>query len=165
MYYALFAIHVVLSLMLCVVVLLQQSKGGGLAGAFGGAGAGEAMFGARGVTTMLHKATIYLAIAFMITSLGLVFATARRGGGTSGDSLSRQAAQRIPVTPAPIPVEGGGDEGMLPIAPGGEEGAAGASSDSTAPDATGAAETQQGPEDGASQSETDAGQQSQGGGQ
>ena len=43
-----------------IVVLLQQSKGGGLAGSFGGAGAGEAFFGARGVMTILHKATIIL---------------------------------------------------------------------------------------------------------
>ena len=68
----LFVLHILVSALLCIVVLLQQSKGNGLAGAFGGAGAGEALFGARGVTTILHKATIYLGAAFMLLSLGLV---------------------------------------------------------------------------------------------
>ena len=59
MYYLFLVLHLLIALLLGVVVLLQRSKGGGLAGAFGGVGAGEAMFGSRGVTTMLHKTTIW----------------------------------------------------------------------------------------------------------
>jgi preprotein translocase subunit SecG len=68
---------------------MQRSKGNGLAGAFGGVGAGEAMFGARGVTTVLHKATIYLAIAFMVSSLSLVVATTQRSGGNNSAGPAR----------------------------------------------------------------------------
>ena len=69
MYYLFFGIHLLISFLIVVVVLLQRSKGGGLSGAFGGVGAGDAAFGSVGVTTFLHKTTIYLAIGFMVTSL------------------------------------------------------------------------------------------------
>ena len=97
-----FVLHIVVSTLLCIVVLLQQSKGNGLAGAFGGAGAGEALFGARGVTTILHRATIYLGAAFMLLSLLLVLT----GGRGSGSSLSQRAAEQLPSLPAaePLPV-------------------------------------------------------------
>ena len=36
MYYVILAIHLLIALLLGIVVLLQRSKGGGLAGAFGG---------------------------------------------------------------------------------------------------------------------------------
>ena len=97
MYYVILAIHLLIALLLGVVVLLQRSKGNGLAGAFGGVGAGEAMFGTHGVTTMLHKATIYLAIMFMVTSLGLVYMTAQRGGGGAAGPV--RATGGRPVLP------------------------------------------------------------------
>ncbi len=116
MYYVLFAIHLLIALLLCVVVLLQQAKGDGLAGAFGGAGAGEAFFGARGVTTILHKATIYLGAAFMISSLVLVVASSNRA--TGGSSLAEAAARRIP-TPSALPLEAApvSDDAASPITP------------------------------------------------
>ena len=55
-------------LLLILIVLLQAGKGGGLAGAFGGAG-GQTFLGARGAADFLGKLTIYLAIAFMFLSL------------------------------------------------------------------------------------------------
>jgi preprotein translocase subunit SecG len=100
MFMLFFVLHLLVSALLCIVVLLQQSKGNGLAGAFGGAGAGEALFGARGVTTILHRATIYLGAAFMVLSLLLVL-TSGRGGGSS---LSQRAAEQLPTLPAAEPL-------------------------------------------------------------
>jgi len=55
-----------------LVVLLQSSKGSGLAGggAFGG-GAESTIFGGRGAATFLSKATTVFGVAFMVTSLAL----------------------------------------------------------------------------------------------
>ena len=85
-------IHVITCFLLIVVVLMQSSKGGGLSGAFGGGG-GEAMFGGRETATFLSKATTYLAVIFMVTSLSLAFLSAGRGGVVA-ESVLRKAAQR-----------------------------------------------------------------------
>ncbi len=107
MYYVLFLLHLLIAFFLCVVVLLQRSKGNGLAGAFGGVGAGEAMFGARGVTTMLHKATIWLGVAFMVSSMGLAIFTARRG--TANDTqVDKILEQTLPASAVPGAVNLGG---------------------------------------------------------
>ena len=86
-------VHVASCFLLIVVVLMQSSKGGGLSGAFGGGGGGEAMFGGREAATFLSKATTYLAVLFMVTSLSLAFLSAGRGG-TEQESALRKAAQQ-----------------------------------------------------------------------
>jgi preprotein translocase subunit SecG len=63
-------IHVIISLFLILVVLVQQGKGADLAGAFGGGGS-QTAFGARGATTLLHKLTTGFFIAFVLTSMAL----------------------------------------------------------------------------------------------
>lgn len=63
-------LHVIVCLILIIAVLLQSGKAGDLAGAFGGAGS-QSVFGPRGVTTILAKATTISAILFMVTSMGL----------------------------------------------------------------------------------------------
>jgi preprotein translocase subunit SecG len=87
MYVLFVIIHVLVSIVLCVAVLLQSSKGGGLAGAFGGGGgAPQQLLGSRGMTTLLHKITIWCGIAFMLTSLSLFMMSGNRPA-TSGSVL------------------------------------------------------------------------------
>jgi len=113
-------IHVIICLVLATVVLLQSSKGGGLAGAFGGAGgAPQQMLGSKGMTTLLHKVTIYCAVGFFITSF-MLFMT-DTSGTVSTRSVVGEAAQKgelnVPVTntplevPAETPTETSGDGG------------------------------------------------------
>ena len=84
-------VHVVTCALLIIAVLMQSSKGGGLSGAFGGGG-GQAILGGRETATFLSKATTYLAVIFMCTSLSLAFLSAGRGNqGT--ESALRKAAQ------------------------------------------------------------------------
>ncbi len=66
-------IHVIVSLALIISVLMQSSKGGGLAGTFGGSGVSGGVFGGRGAAPFLAKATTACAILFMLTSLSLNF--------------------------------------------------------------------------------------------
>lgn len=101
-------LHVLICFALTTVVLLQASKGGGLAGAFGGAGgAPQQLLGSRGMTTLLHKATIYLAVGFFMTSF-LLFMTQGTGGGSTS-SVVGEAAQKgqlnLPVQENPLPAD------------------------------------------------------------
>jgi len=88
----LIGLHVFVCLVLILVVLLQSSKGSGLAGAFGGAG-GQTMFGGQETATFLSRLTTYLAVLFMVLSLLLAFMSARRTGG-GPRSVVRDAAQQ-----------------------------------------------------------------------
>lgn len=95
-------VHIVVSLVLILVVLLQSGKAGDLASAFGGAGS-QTAFGARGSATVLTKATALCAILFMVTSLGLAIMYNRSRTGTVMDSLP--LSEEVPVfdVPATVP--------------------------------------------------------------
>lgn len=58
----------VVSIFLVIIVLLQSSKGGGLAGTFGGANMGT-VFGSRRTADFLSRATWWLAGALAILAL------------------------------------------------------------------------------------------------
>ena len=92
-------IHVLISLFLILVVLVQQGKGADLAGAFGGGGS-QTAFGARGATTLLHKLTTGFFIAFVITSLSLAVLQSR-----PRSSVMSGAAPATSTAPAPAPAK------------------------------------------------------------
>jgi preprotein translocase subunit SecG len=99
-------VHVIICFVLATVVLLQSSKGGGLAGAFGGSGgAPQQLLGSRGITTLLHKLTIYCAVGFFLTSF-LLFMTDSSGDIGGGGVLSKAAREgdlNLPVQETVIP--------------------------------------------------------------
>jgi len=108
MYVLFVVIHVLVSIVLCVAILLQNSKGGGLAGAFGGTGgAPQQLLGSRGMTTLLHKITIWCGIGFMVTSLALFMMS---GSQTARPGSILQEAQETgqinPDLPAPPVTDG-----------------------------------------------------------
>ena len=97
----LIVIHVVVSLFLIIVVLLQSGKAADLAGAFGGMGS-QTAFGPRGSATLLSKATTFAAVLFMLTSICLGIVKSRgRGGGESVIERTGTAGEPAPETPAP----------------------------------------------------------------
>lgn len=132
-------IHIIVSVMLVVAILMQASKGGGLAGIAGGAvGASNQMFGGRQAAGMLHKVTIALALVFGINALllgGLSRTSSAPRSATleaiqseSGSPLDFLGDAEIDPTDqqlqqaedtVPTPAEDGGDGGEQP-AEGGE---------------------------------------------
>ncbi len=87
-------LHVVVSLFLIGVVLLQTGKSADLAGAFGGSGS-QTAFGPRGAANVLTRLTTGAAVLFMIFSFTLTILFTRASTGThsvlSGSSHSAPA--------------------------------------------------------------------------
>jgi preprotein translocase subunit SecG len=102
-------IHVIISCGLMLVVLMQSSKGEGLAGAFGGGGLSGAVFGGRGAATFLSKATTVLAILFMVSCITLTLMAKGRATGQVGESAVKRMATEQPIpaqAPAQTPAQG-----------------------------------------------------------
>ncbi|MGH9614533.1 MAG: preprotein translocase subunit SecG [Bryobacteraceae bacterium] len=100
-------IHVIVSVFLVVVVLLQSGQAADLAGAFGGMGS-QTAFGPRGSATLLSKATAVATGIFMVTSMTLaVLATKNAGTGSSVLDQARKTtpAQSAPAKQAPKPAQ------------------------------------------------------------
>lgn len=70
MVYLFIVIHIVVCLTIVGIILLQQGKSADLAGAFGGQGS-QTAFGPRSASNLLTRLTIWCAVIFMITSIGL----------------------------------------------------------------------------------------------
>ncbi|HEX2866325.1 MAG TPA: preprotein translocase subunit SecG [Ignavibacteriales bacterium] len=69
MYTFLVFITVIIAAVLVIMILMQSSKGGGLAGTFGGAGNIGTMFGSRRTADFLSKGTWWLAGALVVLTI------------------------------------------------------------------------------------------------
>ena len=77
-------IHIIVSLVLMLVILLQDGKGGDLVSALGGGGS-QTLFGSTGAASFLTKATIVLTIVFVLTSLSLAVLKTRAQRSVIGE--------------------------------------------------------------------------------
>ena len=97
-------IHIVVSLAMIMIVLLQTGKGADMGAAFGG-GASQTLFGSAGASTFLTKLTTVAAVVFMITSLALAYYSTNRTKSSimmdAKPPVTEQAApQALPTAPA-----------------------------------------------------------------
>jgi preprotein translocase subunit SecG len=98
MYAFLLIVHLLVCILLVAVVLVQSGKGGGLAGgAFGGSA--QTVFGGRGATDFITRATMVLGGAFFATSL--VLSLMSSGVGQAPRSLIQEEARQAPATVPP----------------------------------------------------------------
>lgn len=108
-------IHILLCIGLAVTVLLQAGKGGGLSGAFGGAGT-QTILGQRGAATFLSKLTRWLAISYMIVSMILAFlysSPKREEAGHPGagtEETEKPPEAKPMATEEPAAETGGGEQ-------------------------------------------------------
>ena len=68
----LLTVHVIVSIALIIIVLLQAGKGAEAGASFGG-GASQTVFGASGGRTFMSKLTTMVAAVFMLTSMSLTY--------------------------------------------------------------------------------------------
>ncbi len=90
-------IHVIVSIALILIVLLQTGKGADMGAVFGGAGS-QALFGQSGAATFLGKMTTAAAVIFMITSLSLAYIS-KSGSKSVVSDIKPPTQQTQPVVP------------------------------------------------------------------
>jgi preprotein translocase subunit SecG len=105
-------IHILISVILIFVVLLQSGKGASMGAAFGGSS--NALFGATGSNTFMTKLTTFIAVLFIITCLALAYMSSHMATSSLMSDVQSEAPV-MPVAPAgmpdaatiPPPTEGG----------------------------------------------------------
>lgn len=96
-------IHILASLFLIAIVLLQSGKGAEIGAAFGGSS--QTLFGSRGAATFLNKLTTVAAVVFMLTSLALTIVTTKTTSVIKQTTPVNQKAipQQLPGQPIQQP--------------------------------------------------------------
>ena len=107
LYYLVATLYVLTCMVLMLVILLQQGKGGDIANAFGG-GSSQAAFGARSGATVLSRATTVCAVLFIVGALVLGIVGQRGPGSVIGGRAPARApaappASTLPPNPTPAP--------------------------------------------------------------
>ena len=111
MFSFLVGVEILASIILMVIVLMQSSKGGGLAGTFGGGGMG-AVFGVRRTADFLSKATWTLAAIFIGLSIIINLGFLPNRATTPESVIQRGGTQTVPPptlpqnSPATAPEQG-----------------------------------------------------------
>ena len=93
-------IHLLITLALIGVILIQRSEGGGLGIGGGGGGLGQFM-SVRGTANLLTRTTAVLAAAFMVTSIVLAILAGTRTGPSVLIEEAPIPAQEQPQAPSP----------------------------------------------------------------
>ena len=101
--YILNGVLIVLSLIMVFIILIQRGKGGGLAGAFGGAG-GSSAFGSR-AGDAFTKVTLYFALVWVLVIMINVKVMKPTEVTANEDTKAPATAEPAPAEnpPAPAP--------------------------------------------------------------
>ncbi|MBI2418993.1 MAG: preprotein translocase subunit SecG [Ignavibacteriales bacterium] len=95
----LIVLSAIIAVLLIIVVLLQASKGNGLAGTFGGAAQMGAVFGTRRTADFLSKATWALSASLVVLALviNLFFL---KVDNQSAESIIQKNKSSVPTAPS-----------------------------------------------------------------
>ena len=93
------AVHIVVSLAVVGLVLLQHGKGADMGAAFGGGSSGS-LFGASGSANFLSRATGVVVTVFFLTSMGLTyFAISKQNAPFAAVKTQQPAKTQAPTVP------------------------------------------------------------------
>ena len=93
-------LHVLVSVALIAIVLLQSGKGAEMGASFGASGS-QSVFGAGGGSTFMSKLTTGAAVIFMLTSLTLAYRSGH--SGSSSIMSGKVAPKTAPQQQSPLP--------------------------------------------------------------
>ena len=89
-------LHVVVSIALVVIVLLQKGRGADIGALFGGSS--QTLFGSTGGSTFFNRLTTSVAVIFMLTSLTLAYRSQRLGSASIMKGVQPAATAPAPGT-------------------------------------------------------------------
>lgn len=101
MYAALIVIHIIASIVLILVILLQAGRGGGLSESFG-VSSTQTFFGTS-ATKFLQRATSVSAVVFLLTCLSLAALSTKRSRSLMERQRVREAVEATTTTSADKP--------------------------------------------------------------
>lgn len=118
----LIVIHLLLSISLIGLILIQHGKGADMGAAFG-SGASATVFGARGSASFLSRSTAVLATLFFVTSLALAYFASQATDRPGLMDLATPPPPAVEVAPegeVPVPLPGeadipAADESAVPV--------------------------------------------------
>jgi len=104
------AAHVIVSLLLVGLILIQHGKGAdagaaALGGGGGGGGASSSLFGSQGSASFLSRTSAILAAVFFATSLTLAYFSgkAERIESVTQQAVTTTVTEPVKTTPADLP--------------------------------------------------------------
>ncbi|MEY8722498.1 preprotein translocase subunit SecG [Bacteroides stercorirosoris] len=113
MYLLLVILMVIASLLMCFIVLIQNSKGGGLASGFSSS---NQIMGVRKTTDFLEKATWGLAAFMVVMSIATAYVVPT-ASSRGGDVILEQAQQEEKTNPYNMPTGTAAPQTETPAAP------------------------------------------------
>jgi len=100
-------LFIIVCVLVCLVILIQSDKGGGISGAIGGLSGASNFLGTQDTATVLTKGTYVLGSIFLVLCVLMTFFAPGGSGGSVPKSGMQKRAERVQAI-TPMPVSAGG---------------------------------------------------------
>jgi preprotein translocase subunit SecG len=125
-------IFIIVCIFLCLLILIQSDKGGGISGAIGGGlGGANTLLGTQDTANLLTRGTAIFGGAFLVLCVLMSFVVTTQSNVTQKSLLQKRAEKQQSFSPSSV-LEGQG----LPMQQGGEGATPGTAPDQGAPAGT-----------------------------
>jgi preprotein translocase subunit SecG len=101
----LLAVFLLVCVFICLLILIQSDKGGGISGAIGGLSGANNFLGTQDTANVLTKGTYIFGAVFLVLCV-LMTLFAPGGSGIAKSGLQKRAERVQTVTPEPVPAFG-----------------------------------------------------------
>jgi len=102
----LLVIFIIVCVFLCLLILIQSDKGGGISGAIGGLSGANNFLGTQDTANVLTKGTYIFGGVFLLLCVLMTFLIPGRGGVMAKSEMQRRAEKAQTITSTPV--SGGG---------------------------------------------------------
>jgi len=98
----LLVLFIVVCVFLCLLILIQSDKGGGISGAIGGLSGANNFLGTQDTANVLTKGTYIFGGIFLLLCVLMTFFAPGGGGAAAKSDMQRRAEKAQAITPMPV---------------------------------------------------------------